>query len=194
MLSGRFVHFSGTGLGYPSRFRFIISETMESWLPVVPPGPSFSVLSGPGLRTDNNLLLPLCSDRNSFTCKDGELAGHGGGRARANPREESLASYLLSGNSRMGRGHWGQQSRLRKQWSVGSHWVVRGATLCHPAQLLGGVRALGTHCGDCSIHLFTRHLLSLPDRGLSGCLVGILERRQSGWQVSKTSFPVKSPC
>lgn len=143
---------------------------------------------------DNYLLLSLCSDRNSFTCKDGELAGHGDGRARANPREESLASYLLPGNSGMGRGHWGQETRLREQWSVGSHWVVKGATLCHPAQLLGGVRALGTHCGDCSIHLFTRHLLSLPDRGLSGCLVGILERRQSGWQVSKTSFPVKSPC
>ena len=36
--------------------------------------------------------------------------------------------------------------------------MAKGATLCHPAQLLGGVRALGTHRGDCSIHLFTRYI------------------------------------
>ena len=49
MLSRRFVHFSGTELGHPSRFRFIISETKESWLPVVSLGLSISVLSRPGL-------------------------------------------------------------------------------------------------------------------------------------------------
>lgn len=94
MLSRRFVHFSGTELGHPSRFRLIISETKGSWLPVVFLGLSISVLCRPGL------LLPLCSERNSFTCKDGELAGHGGGRAGVNPRE--LGPYLLPGNSGMG--------------------------------------------------------------------------------------------
>ena len=45
-------------------------------------GLSISVLSRPGL------LLPLCSERNSFTCKDGEPAGHGGGRPGVNPRAQ----------------------------------------------------------------------------------------------------------
>lgn len=71
ILSGRFVHFLGTQLGDSFRFSlFSISEATKSRLPVVPLGSSVSVPPGPGLGADDILLMPLCSDRNFFTCKD----------------------------------------------------------------------------------------------------------------------------
>lgn len=57
------MHFSGTELGKAFRFRFSISETMESGLSGVSPGPSISVPPGPGSEAEHLLY----SDRNFFT-------------------------------------------------------------------------------------------------------------------------------
>lgn len=68
----------------------------------------------------------------------------------------------------------------------------QGGHVCHPAQLLGG----GVEHSPCRLRhssFYQAHLLYLPDQGLSGCLFGILERRQSGWQVNKISFLGEKP-
>lgn len=53
----------------------------------------------------------------------------------------------------------GCRLRHKEQWSVGSHWVAKGAVWCHSFLAFRLGLVLGTHCGDCSIHFCTSFIL-----------------------------------
>lgn len=69
--------------------------------------------------------------------------------------------------------------------------MAKQAMLCLPCPAPRGARhSLWRPRHSSSYKL---HLVSLPDRGLPGCWVGSLERRQNGWWVSIASLSGKSP-
>lgn len=101
---------------------------------------------------------PCAQTETSSPVRTGELAGGGGGRARANPTTWSIICCLgIQGRG----GQWKQGSRHKEQWSVGRHWVAKGAMWCHLRPALRWGLVLGTHREDCSVHLFTIYIATL---------------------------------